>query len=39
VKGLELLPEGKKRRRLTRELEYLQEDYSERILPYDELAA
>ena len=27
VKGLELLPEGKKRRRLTRELRFLQEDY------------
>ena len=39
VKGLELLPEGKKRRRLTRELQFLQEDYSDRILPYDELAA
>ena len=39
VKGLELLPESKKRRRLTQELRFLQEDYSDRILPYDELAA
>jgi len=39
VKGLELVPEGKKRRRLTRELRFLQEDYRDRILAYDELAA
>jgi len=39
VKGLELLPEGKKRRRLTRELRFLQEDYRDRILAYDELTA
>jgi len=39
VKGLELLPEGKKRRRLTRELRFLQEDYRDRILAYDELSA
>ncbi len=39
VKGLELLPEGKKRRRLTQELRFLQEDYADRILPYDELSA
>ncbi len=39
AKGLELLPEGKKRRRLTRELRFLQEDYQDRILAYDELAA
>ena len=39
VKGLELLPEGKKRRRLARELRFLQEDYADRILAYDELAA
>jgi toxin FitB len=39
VKGIELLPEGKKRRRLTRELRFLQEDYRDRILPYDELSA
>ena len=39
VKGLELLPEGKKRRRLTREIRFLQEDYADRILAYDELAA
>lgn len=39
VKGLELLPEGKKRRRLTRELRFLQQDYRDRILPYDELSA
>jgi toxin FitB len=39
VKGLELLPDGRKRRRLTRELQFLQEDYRDRILPYDDLAA
>jgi predicted nucleic acid-binding protein len=39
VKGLELLPEGKKQRRLSRGLRFLQQDYKERILPYDELAA
>jgi predicted nucleic acid-binding protein len=39
VKGLELLPEGKKRNRLSRGLRFLQEDYRDRILPYDELAA
>ena len=39
VKGLELLPEGKKRRRLARELRFPQEDYRDRILAYDELAA
>ena len=39
VKGLELLSEGKKRRRLTRELRFLQQDYGDRILAYDELAA
>jgi len=39
VKGIELLPDGKKRRRLTRELRFLQEDYQDRILAYDELAA
>lgn len=39
VKGLELLPEGKKRRRLSRELRFLQEDYGDRILAYDELGA
>ena len=39
VKGLERLPEGRKRRRLTRELRFLQEDYRDRILPYDELSA
>ena len=39
VKGLELLPEGKKRRRLTRELRFLQQDYRDQILPYDELSA
>lgn len=39
VKGIELIPEGKKRRRLSRELRFLQEDYGERILSYDELAA
>ena len=39
VKGVELLPESRKRRRLTRELRFLQEDYRDRILAYDELAA
>jgi predicted nucleic acid-binding protein len=39
VKGLELLPDGKKRRRLSRELRFLQQDYRDRILPYDELSA
>jgi predicted nucleic acid-binding protein len=39
VKGVELLPEGRKRRRLSRELRFLQEDYSDRILPYDEITA
>ncbi len=39
VKGLEMLPEGKKRRRLARELRFLQEDYRDRILSYDELTA
>ena len=39
VKGLELLAEGKKRRRLTRQLRFLQEDYQDRILAYDDLAA
>lgn len=39
VKGLELLPEGKKRRRLTRELRFLQQDYRDKILAYDELSA
>ena len=39
VKGLELLSEGKKRRRLARGLRFLQEDYRDRILAYDELAA
>jgi predicted nucleic acid-binding protein len=39
VKGIELLPEAKKRRRLAREFQFLQQDYSDRILVYDELAA
>ena len=39
MKGLELLPEGKKRRRLARELRFLQQDYRDRLLPYDELSA
>lgn len=39
VKGLELLPEGKKPRRLARELRFLQQDYRDHILPYDELSA
>ena len=39
VKGIELLPEGKKRRRLARELRFLQEDYRDRILAYDEITA
>jgi toxin FitB len=39
VKGLELLPEGKKRRRLSRELRFLLEDFQDRILDYDQIAA
>src|ERR1041385_275489 len=39
IKGIHLLPDGKKRARLSRELRFLQEDYRDRILPYDELAA
>ena len=39
VKGVEMLPEGKKRRRLGRELRFLQEDYRDRILAYDEMTA
>ena len=39
VKGLELLPEGKKRRRLSREFRFLREDYRDRILAYDHLVA
>lgn len=39
VKGVELMPEGKKRRRLAKELTFLQQDYRDRILAYDEAAA
>lgn len=39
IKGLESLPEGKRQRRLAREIQFIQEDYHERILAYDELAA
>ncbi len=39
VKGIELLPEGRKRRRLARELAFVQEDYRDKILPYDEVTA
>ena len=39
VKGIELLPDGKKRRRLARELRFLQEDYHDRVLAYDEITA
>ena len=39
MKGIELLPEGKKRRRLSHELRFLQEDYRDRILAYDALSA
>ena len=39
VKGIELLPEGKKRRRIAREFRFLQEDYWDRILAFDEITA
>jgi predicted nucleic acid-binding protein len=39
VKGIELLPEGKKRRRLSKELRFLQQDYRDRIIAYDEATA
>ena len=39
VKGVELMPEGKKRRRLAKELSFLQQDYRDRIIAYDEMAA
>ena len=39
AKGIELLPEGKKRRRLASGARFLLEDYRDRILAYDELAA
>ena len=39
IKGLESLPEGKRQRMLAREIQFIQDDYHERILAYDELAA
>ena len=39
VKGIELLMEGKKRRRLSKELGFLQQDYRDRIIAYDETTA
>lgn len=39
VKGIELLPEGKKRWRLSKELGFLQQDYRDRIIAYDETTA
>jgi predicted nucleic acid-binding protein len=39
IKGIELLPEGKKRRRLANGARFLLEDYRDRILAYDESAA
>lgn len=32
VKGVELMPEGKKRRRLAKELSFLHQDYRDRII-------
>ena len=37
--GVESLPAGKRRNALTKALSFLQEDYAERILPFDERAA
>jgi predicted nucleic acid-binding protein len=39
VQGVELMPEGKKRRRLAKELSFLQQDYRDRIIAYDETTA
>ena len=37
--GVEALDEGKRKTELRRELRFIQEDYAERILPFDEGAA
>jgi len=37
--GVERLPEGKRKRDLDRKLEFLRQDFSERILEFDEVAA
>ncbi|MBK8040473.1 MAG: PIN domain-containing protein [Verrucomicrobiaceae bacterium] len=37
--GLETLPEGKRRSALARELRFLQEDFAEEILPFDQRTA
>ena len=37
--GIEALPEGKRKAELMREARFIQEDYQERILPFDEAAA
>ena len=37
--GVERLPEGKRKRDLARKLQFLREDFSERILEFDEVAA
>lgn len=37
--GVERLPEGKRKRSLAQKLEYLQQDYQENLLPFDEAAA
>jgi len=39
AKGVALLPDGKRRNYLAKELLFLQEDYADRILPFDESAA
>lgn len=38
ARGVEQLPEGKRRNALATALRFLQEDYSDRILPFDEAA-
>lgn len=37
--GIEALDEGKRKSQLAKELTFIQQDYSERILPFDESAA
>ncbi len=37
--GIESLPEGKRKATLLREIRFIQEDYRERILPFDESVA
>ncbi len=37
--GIEALPEGKKKAALSRKLDFLQEDYSDQILVFDEACA